>query len=68
MFADDKSYLGKAVADKEEVDILQEDLRRMLQWSQAWQMLLILENCSELHMERGGRVFTHHWRLNIQGK
>ena len=35
-FADD-TKLCRAVGDDQEADILQEDLRRMLRWSQTWE-------------------------------
>jgi len=63
-FADD-TKLCRAVGDEKEVNILQEDLRRMFRWSQDWQMLFNLEKCSVMHMgkrnnessyEMGGKV------------
>ena len=47
-FADDTKLYGK-VASQKDIDMLQDDLRRLFQWSQDWQMLFNVGKCKVLH-------------------
>jgi len=48
-FADDTKIFGK-VTDQASRDILQEDLTKLYNWSQDWQMDLNVEKCKVMHI------------------
>jgi len=47
-FADDTKLFG-CVSSQEGVDLLRNDLRSLIQWSEDWQMLFNVEKCKVMH-------------------
>jgi hypothetical protein len=48
-FAED-TKLCKVVKSREECTVLENDLRKLLDWSEKWQMTFNYDKCSILHM------------------
>jgi hypothetical protein len=60
-FADD-TKLCKEIRNDEDAKILQEDLRKLSQWSEEWQMLFNIDKCSVMHI--GKQEDIHGYELN----
>ena len=50
-FADDTKLL-RGLSNDRDINNLQEDLMKLFQWSQDWQMLFNIEKCKVLHVGR----------------
>ena len=60
-FADDcKVY--RSVPTAQDVDILQQDINNLCQWSKDWQMVFNVKKCKVLHM--GHNNAFHNYRMN----
>ena len=51
LFADDAKFFGN-VSSSEEINELQDDLNRLMEWSEIWQLSFNLEKCKSLHIGR----------------
>ena len=67
-FADDTKLIAR-VGTGQEVESLREDLRKLFQWAEEWQMLFNVDKCSVLHfgfnnprvvLELGGKPLVSH--------
>ena len=54
--ADDTKLLGK-VDSSEDRDFLQNDLDRLMQWSDRWQMPFNTSKCKIMHLGRSNKEF-----------
>ena len=60
-FADDcKVY--RSVPTAQDVDILQQDINNLCQWSKDWQMVFNVKKCKVLHMDHNNAF--HSYRMN----
>lgn len=57
-FADDTKLLGK-VDSSEDRDLLQNDLDRLMQWSDRWQMPFNTSKCKIMHLGRSNKKFQY---------
>ena len=53
-FADDTKLFGE-VAENEDVERMRDDLRRLFEWSEDWQMLFNIVKCKVLHIGRNNK-------------
>ena len=51
-FADDTKVIGKSVTE-EDVRVLREDLERLREWSEKWQMGFNVDKCKVMYMGKG---------------
>ena len=49
LFADDDNIF-RNVSSSEEINELQDDLNRLMEWSEIWQLSFNLEKCKSLHI------------------
>jgi ribonuclease P/MRP protein subunit RPP40 len=57
-FADD-TKLCRGVADEREVQIMQNDLKLLFQWSIDWQMMFNTDKCTVIHMGKNNKEFEY---------
>ena len=62
-FADDTKIFNR-VSGKADVDKLQEDLHRLVRWSEEWQMLFNVSKCKVMHV--GSLHFERQYFMNDQ--
>ena len=59
-FADDTKLFGE-VAENEDVERMRDDLRRLFEWSEDWQMLFNIVKCKVLHIGRNNKEQSTIW-------
>ena len=57
-FADDTKY-GKIILDSESADELQNDLNKLVDWADTWQMKFNSDKCKVIHFGRGNPMFNY---------
>lgn len=67
LFADDTKVFGPANTEEERV-ILQNDLNRLMQWSEEWQLKFNIEKCKVMHLGRNNSKGKYQLRMENQTK
>jgi hypothetical protein len=57
-FADDTKLCHRAFTERDRITI-QEDINRLLQWSETWQMSFNVEKCSVMHVGKNNQHFQY---------
>ena len=58
-FADD-TKIGRAVAKKDEVQLLIDDLKNLAKWAIDWQMLFNVETCVVMHIGTNNKLHSYN--------
>ena len=67
MFADDTKIV-RTVNNPEQVQLLQDDLNALEEWSNLWQLRFNAEKCKVMHLDsRNKRIEYHMHKEGIQG-
>ena len=64
LFADD-AKIFRGIQSKEDILALQEDLGRLDEWSEKWQLAFNVDKCKSLHI--GARNTHHKYKMNGKG-
>ena len=62
-FADDTKLFRKVYTDGDKQQHLQNDLDRLVKWSEKWQMLLNFGKCKSLHTGHGNLDVNIKWEI-----